>query len=140
MKRVLGILVCSVLLLGITGCGSKSSNGGNYNKEFENEINIARSMTMPFTATESYSVGELLDNALEDEYWDHFTGYMSNGERYVLVSVKGKSKFDDKEYEIVYEVDTENKSAKLDKTYVDGKEGSGVTGMYRDSYKDIKGE
>ncbi len=137
MKKILYVLICSIMLLGVTGCaGSKE----NYNKEYENEINIAKSMKMPFTATDYYSVGELLDNALEDEYWDHFTGYLSNGERYVLISVKGKSKFDGKEYEIVYEVNTENKSAKLEQVYVDGEKGSGVTDLYRDSYKDIKGE
>lgn len=136
MKKILGILVCAFLLVGLTGCGSES----NYNKEYENEINIAKSMTMPFSSTDKYSVGELLDNALEDEYWDRFTGYLSNGDNYVLISVKGKSKFDGKQYEIVYEVNKESKSAKLEKTLVDGKEGSGVTELYRESYKDLKGE
>ncbi len=137
MRKFFGILICSILLVGLIGCGS---NGSKYNKEYEDEINIARGMTMPFTSTDTYSVGELLDNALKDAYWDHFTGYISNGSRYVLISVKGKSKFDGKEYEIVYEVDKENKSAKLENTYVDGKKGSGVTDLYRASYKDIKGE
>jgi len=138
MKKALGILFCGVLLLGVTGCGS---NGGkNYNKEYEDEINIVKNTTMPFTSTESYSIGELLDNALEGAYWDHFTGYISNGSNYTLISVKGKNKFDKKEYEVVYEVDTKNKSAKLEKTYIDGKEDCCVTDVYNDSYKDIKGE
>lgn len=133
MKKILSILVCSVLLLGITGCGSKT----DYNKEYEEAINIAKSMEVPAYKS---TVGELLGNALEDEYWDHFTGYLANGSSHVLISVKGKSKYDGKECEIVYDVDTETKGVKLENSYVDGEEKSVALELYTKSYEEIKGE
>lgn len=130
MKKILSILFCCIILLGVTGCGSQ-----NYNSEYEEEINIVRDMKVP---AYSKTVGELLDNALEDEYWDKFTGYISNGSNYVLISVKGKCKYDDKEYEIVYEVDIKNKTVRIEDTIADGDDSLSLFEIYNKSNEELK--
>lgn len=106
MKKILGLFLGVLLVFTLTGCGDAKTKV-KINKEYQKYIDLIRN-DKAATYIGDYTLGELFDNALVDSSWDEYKGELSGGIKKILISVKGKDKFNENKItEVVYEVNTE---------------------------------
>ena len=136
MKKILGIILGVLLVFTITGCGDKKGNV-KINKEYQKYIDIIRN-DKAVSYIGDYTLGELFDNALIDSVWDEYKGELAGGTKKILISVKGKDKFNEnKVTEVVYEVNTEKLSYQNHKINVENYNNPNLITMLKKSAEEL---
>ena len=136
-KKILLSLLVIVGLFTITGCGSPNTKYDKNGKYVEYIELIRNQKTSTYTDNKSY--GELLDAILPDSKYDHYNGYLGQGDE-EAISLKGKHKNTKESYEIVFVVSLNNQFVKVEKIMIDGKEQSTYsiqTGILKEGYDEL---
>ena len=68
------------------------------------------------------TIGELLDNGLENSKWTYSTNYLPNGNE-VPISITGTNKYTGEQIEIIYTVKEDSLNYTFQRITIDGKEG-----------------
>lgn len=135
-KKILGlgiIAVLIVMLFSLTGCGKEEK----INNEYQEYIDAIRNAKASAYYGE-HTLGELFDNALDSSSWDRYTKEVAGGTKKILISVKGTNKFEnDKEVEVVYQVDKETLEYKYYKMFVNNETDGGLATLLKKSADDL---
>lgn len=102
MKKIINILLCLIILLGVSGCGKV--------KYTDNMLKVREDFN-PWNLEVSENVGDLLDKALEKAKWS---------DKNNIVKVKGKDQKTGKDVEVTFTIKDEQVT--FDKMVLDGKE------------------
>lgn len=108
-KKILLVMLCGVLLFGITGCGAS-------NKKYTDNMENMRSITIGYLDNDT--LGELLDKAIEDASWEEDENFsLASG----AIIVTGKDKNTKDNVELIWLTNPESaangfESLKIDDT------------------------
>lgn len=115
------IIILTIILVILTGCG-ESKLPYNQNDEYAKYIEAIRNGKMTYL-NEDRTIGELLDNALENSRWTHNTNYVPNGNE-VPISITGTSKSTGEDIEIIYTVREDTLKYSFQSITINGVEGT----------------
>ena len=138
-KKIFGILLICVLVLGLTGCGS---SGEKYDKNdpYVEYIELARAQKTG-TITDNKTYGELLDAILPDAKWTHYTGYLGNANE-EAISCKGKNKNTSEEINVIFVVNLNHENVSVGKYFVNGEEkvNYNLYDLLKEGFEELKKE
>lgn len=136
MKKILGVFLGVLLVFTLTGCGDNKAKV-KINKEYQKYIDLIRN-DKAATYIGDYTLGELFDNALTGSSWDEYKGELAGGTKKILISVKGKDKFNEnKVTEVIYEVNTEKLEYRNYKINVDNDNNPNLITLLKNSAEEL---
>lgn len=137
MRKIFNILLLGFLIIGLTGCKSSDTKYDKNGKYAEYIELIRNQKTSTYTDNKSY--GELLDAILPDSKYEHYNGYLGQGDE-EAISLKGKHKNTKESYEIVFVASLKNQFVKVEKIMINEKEQSTYsiqTGILKEGYDEL---